>query len=129
MSKLFQMWLALFKMHSILERDSKGDYLQIVILENMSGRIVAIDPEDERVKAKVKNVLCGLTSCAKKKFIWGSNKEVIRINYTISIGSLIIKIIINLIIFFVCVCSNHECMFQVLCTKWLLLYYLPCYIF
>lgn len=129
MYKLFQMWLALFKMHSILERDSKGDYLQIVILENMSGRIVAIDPEDERVKAKVKNVLCGLTSCAKKNFIWGSNKEVIRINYTISIGSFIIKIIINLIIFCVCVCSNHECMFQVLCTKWLLLYYLPCYIF
>ena len=56
-------------MHSILERDSKGDYLQIVILENMSGRIVAIDPEDERVKAKVKKVLCGLTSCAKKNFI------------------------------------------------------------
>ena len=67
MYKLFQMWLALFKMHSILERDSKGDYLQIVILENVSaGRIVAIDPEDGRVKAKVKKVLCGLTRCAKK---------------------------------------------------------------
>lgn len=57
----------LFKMHSILERDSKGDYLQIVILENVSaGRIVAIDPEDGRVKAKVMVTENGLPTSPSK---------------------------------------------------------------
>ena len=55
------MLIALFKLHSILEQDSYGGYNQLVILENQSGRIVAIDRENDKVIAKVRRVLCGLT--------------------------------------------------------------------
>ena len=55
------MLIALFKLHSILEQDSYGGYDQLVILENQSGRIVAIDRENDKVIAKVRRVLCGLT--------------------------------------------------------------------
>ncbi|XP_067042535.1 uncharacterized protein [Acropora muricata] len=42
----------LFKLHSILQKDSYGVYDQLVILENQSGRIVAIDRENDKVMAK-----------------------------------------------------------------------------
>lgn len=43
----------LFKMHNIIEHASGGGYNLIVLLENMNGRIVAIDKETDTVKAKV----------------------------------------------------------------------------
>lgn len=55
------MLIAFFKLHSILEQDSNGGYNQLVILENQSGRVVAIDRENDKVIAKVRRVLCGLT--------------------------------------------------------------------
>ena len=55
------MLIALFKLHSILQKDSYGVYDQLVILENQSGRIVAIDRENDKVMAKVRTVLCWLT--------------------------------------------------------------------
>ncbi|XP_029183358.2 uncharacterized protein LOC114951322 [Acropora millepora] len=42
----------LFKLHSILKQDPHGGYDQLVILENQSGRIVAIDRENDKVIAK-----------------------------------------------------------------------------
>ena len=55
------MLIALFKVHSILKQDSNGGYHELVILENQSGRIVAIDRENDKVIAKVRRVLGGLT--------------------------------------------------------------------
>ncbi|XP_067042529.1 hemicentin-1-like isoform X2 [Acropora muricata] len=43
---------SLFKVHSILEQDSNGGYHELLILENQSGRIVAIDRENDKVIAK-----------------------------------------------------------------------------
>ena len=72
------MLIALFKLHSILKQDPHGGYDQLVILENQSGRIVAIDRENDKVIAKVRRVLCGLTrhSTLKNKRKY-DNKHVI----------------------------------------------------
>ena len=44
-------------MHNIIEHASGGGYNLIVLLENMNGRIVVIDKETDRVKAKVRSIV------------------------------------------------------------------------
>ena len=92
------MLIGLFKVHSILEQDSNGGYHELLILENQSGRIVAIDRENDKVIAKVRRVLCGLTrhstlkikrKCDNKNVVFQLKERVI--NYTMSMKSMSLR--------------------------------------
>lgn len=44
---------AFFKIHATIEQDANGKAHQVVILENKSGSVVAINKDDDTVLAKV----------------------------------------------------------------------------